>query len=71
MNGVTAFKTSAIVDGLANAPFGVGFILVSRLRVAAWRASMLWIESAAARTSGLWMRGASAYLGQAPLIQPR
>ena len=37
--------------GLANAPWGVWFFVVRRVSVAAWRASIEWIESAAASTS--------------------
>ena len=57
MNGLTTASTWAMLIGLANAPSGVGDFLSSRLSVAAWRASMVWIDSAAARISLLLIFG--------------
>jgi len=54
----TAVAYGFMVAGAPKAPFGVGLFLVSRFSVAAWRASMLWIDSAAARTSLLLIKGA-------------
>src|SRR4029077_14001093 len=55
MKGSTDFRTVATSAGLPKAPSGVIDIPSSVFRVAAWRASTLWIESAAASTSGLSM----------------
>jgi hypothetical protein len=55
MNGLTAARTVAMLAGLANAPSGVGVFISTSCKVAAWRASMVWIASAAARISALLM----------------
>src|ERR1700742_532433 len=66
MNGLTTARTWAIDIGLANAPSGVGDFLSRVLRVAACRASIEWIDSAAASTSLLLIAGACPRYAAAP-----
>src|SRR6476646_2181301 len=75
MNGLTRARTCSMVIALANAPSGIEPSSgapplkpwpTSLLSAAAWRASTLWIESAAARISLLLIRPAWPRYAAAP-----